>query len=300
MKKTFLLQYYQILCTFDVKKYPPKDGFSGSNFQKLCVDLCKASINDGFLLVKNGFKNIKKVRCQEFVCNRSFTYRGKIENRRIEEYRGKSYNNDRKQNRPLKGQTLPRMTCACRPLSSVNRCKFRIYISFDNVVFFVKSGCVPFHSHHPQLNKSSIRFPSKLLSLENRQIVNDIVQTNANHGVAVNVMKRRGASLNRNQIRWLGGLCNDLKKSNGVYKADSTEQMLEYLDKKGYEYMCLTQDCEKKKLYNEMNLSQSEPQEVDLPLPEQRSCDKFVDEHRKLLEVGDDQKLMMGLAGFYL
>jgi len=164
----------------------------------------------------------------------------------------------------------------------------------------VKSGGEPFLSHHPKLNKSSIRFPSKLLSLENRQIVNDIVQTNANHGVAVNVMKHREALLNRNQIRWLGGLCNDLKKSNGVYKAGSTEQMLEYLDKKGYEYMCLTQDCEKKKLYNEMNLSQSEPQEVDLPLPEQRSCDKFVDEHRKLLEVGDDQKLMMGLAGFYL
>jgi len=281
---------------FDVKKYSPKDGFSGSNFQKLCVDLCKATIDDGFMLVKNGFKNINKVRCQEFVCNRSFTYRGKIENRRIEEYRGKSYNNDRKQNRPLKGQSLPRMTCTCRPLSSVNRCKFRICISFDDIGFFVMSGCVPNHSHHPQLNKSSIRFPSKLLSLENRRIVNDIVQTNANHGVAVNVMKRRGALLNRNQIRWLGGLCNDLKKSNGVYKADSTEQMLEYLDKKGYEYMCLTQDSEKRKLYNEMNLSQSATQEVDLPLSEQRSCDKFVDEHRKLLEVRDDQKLMMGLA----
>ena len=101
---------------FDLLKYAVVDGYSGSNFQELSNDLCKACIQDsGFTLVKNGFKTVKSIYCQEFVCNRSFTYRGKIDSNRssMKQYRGKSYNNDRKKNRSLIGQCLPRMTNTC-------------------------------------------------------------------------------------------------------------------------------------------------------------------------------------------
>jgi len=166
-------------------------------------------------------------------------------------YRGKSYNHDRRLNR-TSGQSLPRMTSTLKPLSKENRCKFCFYVGMDEKGFVIANGGSNVHFHHPRLGEDEISYPTKLLSTENLGAITDIARSNTNLDVAVNFVKyRTGKVLNHNKIRWLRGLCNDLKDIPNLPKKDSTEIMTQYLIEKKYDFMLLLHDNKTNKLFNE-------------------------------------------------
>jgi len=55
--------------------------------------------------------------------------------------------------------------CNCN-ICKHNRCKFTLYVAFDGIVFFV-----------PGLNEEEMSFPSKLLTPEDKGIVQDFGKT---------------------------------------------------------------------------------------------------------------------------
>jgi len=52
----------------------------------------------------------------------------------------------------------------------------------------VASGGKPDHSHHPQLKEDHIEFPKRFLSDENIDLLNDVRDSNACNGVAINLI----------------------------------------------------------------------------------------------------------------
>ena len=131
------------------------------------------------------------------------------------------------------GQSLPRMTSTLKPLSKENRCKFCFYVGMDEKGFVIANGGSNVHCHHPRLCEDEISYPTNLLSTENLSAITDLAHSNTNLGVAVNFVKyRTGKVLNRNKIRWLRGLCNDLRSIPNLPKKDSTEIMTQYLIEK--------------------------------------------------------------------
>jgi len=284
---------------FNTVKYKVgSEGFQSDGFKDLCRDLGNKALSSGFYLIKNGFKKRKPYYCQEFTCNRYQVYKGDIRKKKLSStvYRGKSYNHDRRLNR-ASGQSLPRMTSTLKPSSKENRCKFCFYVGMDEKGFVIANGGSNVHCHHPRLCEDEISYPTNLLSSENLSAITDLAHSTTNLGVAVNFVKyRTGKVLNRNKIRWLRGLCNDLRSIPNLPKKDSTEIMTQYLIEKKYDFMLLLHDNNTDRLFNEANLESSFTNEVIMPVPEKTSCLSFAQETRKNLDVLNDETLLMGLA----
>ena len=190
------------------------DGSRSNGFKDLCKeDLGNKSLSNRFYLVKNGLKKQKPYYYQEFICNRYQIYNSDIQKKKMSAmvYCGKSYIYDRTLNITLI-QSLPRMTSTLKPLSKENCCKFCFYVGMDKKGFVIVNGGFNVHCHHPRLGEDEIRYPTKLLSTENLSAIMDLAHLNTNLGVTVNIIKCQiGKVLDCNKIRWLCGLCNDLK-----------------------------------------------------------------------------------------
>jgi len=308
MSKDYSIKKYyeqhKSIVYFSLKKYPvSEDAFESVDYKNLQNDLCNSSITDGFYLIRNGFKERKKVYAQEFVCNRYQTYRSnkkKKGDKNSTVYRGCAYNSNHKLSRGPDGLNMSRMTTTLKPLCKENRCKFSFFVSYDNVGFFIVPGAGKnIHIHHPRLRSEHINFPSKLIGRDNRKLMEDMSNAHACLGVSKNLLyKATGRLLSRQKIHWLGGLCNSLKEIENIDKdLNSTEKMIKYLEKNNFEYMMLVHDQQQDKLFNEVNI-QSNPytHSINLPDNERECCFTFAHETRGALEVDPDQSLMMGLS----
>jgi hypothetical protein len=240
---------------FDVMKFSVKGEFNGEGFKMLSKELCTKAISAGFRLVRNGRKKRKNVGlCQEFVCNKSLIYK-KWKHAQLDNFRRTSFNNDRKNSRGKDGKTMSRQVTTQRPVSRDCRCKFCFYVGVDSRGFFVVPGYGSnVHTHHVKLNTQEIKFPTSLLPQDTRDVLADLINTNANLGVVVNfVEKRTGHLITRQNVHWLAGICSSLESIKGMEDKDSTEKMVLYLKEKNYDHMILYHKSNDKKLYNEMN-----------------------------------------------
>ena len=240
---------------FDVMKFSVKGEFNGEGFKMLSKELCTKAISAGFRLVRNGRKKRKNVGlCQEFVCNKSLIYK-KWKHAQLDNFRRTSFNNDRKNSRGKDGKTMSRQVTTQRPVSRECRCKFCFYVGVDSRGFFVVPGYGSnVHTHHVKLNTQEIKFPTSLLPQDTRDVLADLINTNANLGVVVNfVEKRTGHLITRQNVHWLAGICSSLESIKGMEDKDSTEKMVLYLKEKNYDHMILYHKSNDKKLYNEMN-----------------------------------------------
>ena len=180
------------LVRFSTEKYSLLDGFEGNGFKELCKDVMKASIKSGFKVSKNGNYEIKSLNivAKRFSCTRSFVYRGDKSSRSDLSYRNLSYHNDRKNNRGKKGIHMSRRSKTSRSLTPSCRCRFFFLIHFDLYSFYVVSSGYgsTIHSHHHQLSKDSIPFPTRLLTDSENQLINDMYSGQASTGVIANVV----------------------------------------------------------------------------------------------------------------
>jgi len=173
---------------------------------------------------------------------------------------------------------MPRMTSTMKPICKHNCCKFTLYVAFDGIRFFVSPGGSNMHCHHPRLNEEEISFPSKLLTPEDKGIVQDFGKTHANYAIAANLIEARtGKTLSCHKLQWLSGLCDRLNKIDGIKCIDSTTKMTRYLEKNKYEYMQLVHNETNSKIVNQVNLMDKYAHEVQLPNNKKTS---FVSESR--------------------
>ena len=289
------------LVYFDINKYPvTEEGFDGLPYKNLSRDICNAAIKSGFYLVKNGFKDRQGLYAQEFTCNRYQLYKGDLNKKKeaTTVYRGCSYNDNNKLSRGTIGLKMPRMTSTMKPISKENKCKFSFYLTYDNVGFFLVPGGTCEHSHHPRLNQEQINFPSRLLSDESKDLLQDMNEINASSGVSMNLLKlRTGKYLSKGKIRWISGLCSNLKNIKELHgNLNSTEKMIKYLEKNNLDYMILLHDHEKGKVLNQVKTKDVCTHVVNLPSSEKVSCLNFANNTRRVLNVENNQSLLMGIA----
>lgn len=303
------------LMYFDIIKYPSTNGFSGKGFDTLCRDLCSKSLDSGFKLIKNG-KKIRKLfgYCQEFVCSRGVLYK-KYSKCKDDPYRKTSFNNNRKNDRGKAGKSMSRQITTFRPIIAQCRCKFCFYVGCDAFGFFAVPGYGNnIHSSHAKLLSQEILFPTSLLPKDTKNVLKDLINTNASLGVAVNfVQQRTGHMISRQNVHWLGGISKNLSKIGNMENMDSSEKMVRYLKEKKYDHMILYHKTNDKKLYNDINLGCSNhgtntvgythnitlagfTHSLVLPTQEEHDCNKYVNGTRKSFEINEEQDVMLGLA----
>ena len=102
---------------FDSDRYPITGGFDGDGFQSLSTDLCRASMSNGFNLIRNGNYPYNGNRiAKRFSCSRCSKYRGNTTQRASLTFRDITYHCDRKNSRGKNGLTMPRHSKTLRSL----------------------------------------------------------------------------------------------------------------------------------------------------------------------------------------
>ena len=128
---------------FDSDRYPITGGFDGDGFQSLSTDLCRASMSNGFNLIRNGNYPYSGDRiAKRFSCSRCSKYRGNTTQRASLTFRDITYHCDRKNSRGKNGLTMPRRSKTLRSLCKENCCSFffLVGLSIEKKCFYVVSG----------------------------------------------------------------------------------------------------------------------------------------------------------------
>jgi len=156
--------------------------------------------------------------CQEFVCNKSLLYK-KWKHAKLDNFRRTSFNNDRKNSRGKDGKTMSRQVTTQRPVSRDCRCKFCFYVGVDTRGFFVVPGYGSnVHTNHVKLNSQEIKFPTSLLPQDTKDVLADLINTNANLGVVVNFVEKSTQSIQKREY-----LLTRLKEA---YESETKEALI--------------------------------------------------------------------------
>ena len=283
--------------------YPIYGGFDGDGYKRLAADLCRESISNGFNLIRNGKYSYGKKSGRKFSCSRCSRYRGNTTQRASLTYRNKSYHSDRLNSRGKDGLTMPRRSKTSRAICQENCCSFFFIVglSEENQCFHVVSGYGKvIHEKHPKLSKECITLPPRLLSEEDKQLIDHIRQGDANCGVISNVMyEKTGQMLSRQNCAYLGGLCNELKDLPDLETKSSTEIMIDYLVKSGYEYYVLFHDPVIQAVRSEAHLlsgKKVKPTTIKFTKTEKKDVKEFVVRSRNAANCTEEQNLMLGFT----
>ena len=288
---------------FCSEEYPIHGGFDGDGYKRLSNDLCRESISNGFNLIKIGRYPYGKKYGRKFSCSRCSRYRGNTTQRASLTYRNVTYHCDRKNSRGKDGLTMPRRSRTLRSICKDNCCSFFFILglSEERQSFFVVSGYgKTTHSKHPQISKECISLPPRLLSEEDKKLIDQIRQGDANCGVISNVVfQKTGQMLSRQNCAYIGGLCNELKDLPDLEAKSSTEIMVSYLEKSNHDFFVLLHDPVVKAVRSEVNMAsgkQVKPAKINFFKNEIEDVKDFVSKSRNAANCTEQQKLMMGFA----
>ena len=293
---------------FCTVKYPIENGFDGPGFADLSTDLCRASVDSGFYIAKNGyypFKDFYKNQCKakKFSCSHAFSYRGNTTSRSALDYRNKSYHCDKKNSRGKEGIHMSRRSNPSRSLSKDSKCSCFFLIGVDNKSFFVVNGLgKKMHSNHIKLTQECISIPARLLKGEEKSLIKDMYVANVTDGTISNVIfEKTGQMLSRQNMKYVTELCDTLKKRSVGKKKSTADKMIEFIKENEYQYLHLQQNPD---ISAVCNIIRTEDKE--LVLPEEDNCsfsrkekaeiDKFVSDTRLAFNVQPHQKLLMAIA----
>ena len=283
--------------------YPIYGGFDGDGYKRLAADLCRESISNGFNLIRNGKYSYGKRNGRKFSCSRCSRYRGNTTQRASLTYRNKSYHCDRLNSRGKDGLSLPRRSKTSRAICQENCCSFffLVGLSEENQCFHVVSGYgKTIHEKHPKMSKECIALPPRLLSEEDKELIDNIRQGDANCGVISNVLyQKTGQMLSRQNCAYLGGLCNELKDLPDLASKSSTEIMIDYLEQSGHEYFVLFHDPVIQAVRSEAHLlsvKKVKPAIMKFTKSEKNDVKEFVERSRNAANCTDAQELMLGFT----
>jgi len=274
------------------------DAFKGKGFESLFHDIKNLCVAQGFDVIKNQEYILQGRNAQRIVCDRGVPYKGNPDKRKELEYRTQTLCNDRKNSRGKKGLNLPRKRTVKRPLTKDLCCSFRFCISMTDEYFYVVKGIgVRKHCKHQKLQAEQYNFPAKLLKQAEKELIHDIARTGTSATVSVNaIYEKTGKIITPSNVRYLKGLLNE-KTLDNMEPQNTTESMIAYLKKKGYDHMLLLDDGKGGKLQNqvEKNLGlTSTPNNFE---PEdQNDAMYFLDSHRKKYKVEPGTQMMIAIA----
>ena len=270
-------------------KYPIDDGFNGAGFADLSTDLCRAAVDSGFYIAKNGsypFKDSYKNHCQakKFSCSHAFPYRGNFTSRSALDYRNKSYHCDKKNSRGREGIYLNRRSNPSRSFCKDSKCSCFFLIGVDNESFFVVNGLgKKIHSNHIKLTPECTSIPSRLLKEEEKELIKDMYSANVTDGTICNVIfEKTGQMLTRQNMKYVTELCETLKKSAGNKKTSQADKMIQFIQDNGYKYFRLQQNpdisavCNIIRTDDGKELVLSEEENCSFSRKEKAEIDKFV------------------------
>ena len=121
---------------------------------------------------------------------------------------------------------------------------FLVGLSIEKKCYYVVSGYgKTIHKKHPQISKECITYPPRLLSDDDKKLIEHIKKGDANCGVIANVVfQKTGLMLSRQNCAYIGGLCNELKDLPDLTSKSTTEIMISYLEKSNHDFMVLMHD----------------------------------------------------------
>ena len=313
---------------FNPTVYDP--GQEGSR-KKLIRDLRLAAIQGGDMVVSNGGRETKRKPLKDgstsvgiLRCQCSFMYQGTkwdVDAKatvKDPNYRSATICSDRKNARPgHQGRHGPHRTTTVKCLSKNQpRCPFNITICELQSGYFVTSGMgIMYHKYHPR--RDALRTPTKLLVLDEAQLLKDLSSARAPTAAAVNAhfvrSSRAGTPtiLSQHQIK---GFCRNLQINTSGGVSDNTTQeelgpiddLFTFLVESGASYVALLQGTKQEEhsgssaylLYNETRESGAEATEAPVPLThlEERAAAEYAHAHRATRGVRDDQEMMVGIA----
>ena len=290
---------------FCPNKYPPENDFKCKGFKLLMSDLQVAAIKTGgYEITGTGTFRHKsnKKGCYRLSCYRCQTYRGDRNSRSNLSYRKSSFNNDRNNNRPKQGKSLPRKTRTKKALSSSLRCPFHIAIHFDSLGFYVlpKRGN-PVHKHHPRTVGSNQLIPARLMPHDAHEIMKDLVNADASLGVMRNVLHSKTGQLFKTaSLFHIRDICCTVSRlESSPRHFNSTERMIHFLEDNKYEYMMLLHCPQMNSIIHQsMSFPFNDGSTSSVCLPENEHSDavSFVTSRRASLSVTEQQQFMMAFA----
>jgi hypothetical protein len=202
--------------------------------------------------------------CLFLCCKHGFIYRGEKLDQESNEirddikYRNSGIINDKKHNAREDGQKGPRRSNTQRALTKTERCPFSLSIYCDNISYYLKGGVgCPFHQFHCRLDPTNeLRLPSRMVKLEERELLKTIGAAHARAGVLRNVyFLRSGVVLTQSQVAGIASICGTSgrprkrkKKKNKSSSSSSddneggespTDKMLQYFKDNEADYICL-------------------------------------------------------------
>ena len=234
---------------FDPVQYSSKDGFQSDEWCDLRSTILMTGLKSGYKLFCNGKYQISKhsnniMFCcsKRRVCRTSST---KKQGNLV--FRSTSSQNDRTNSRGQKGQSMIRRTTTNRALCKEETCRFFFVVSYDSYGFYIVNGYGNrTHCNHGKVPFEYCKVSSNALSNSEKELVLDMDNANAHHGISRSVMHQRiGVMMSLPQVRHLTSIVtkqevtSSCEESSNFLKLSAVDRLIRLLKKEKHDVFSL-------------------------------------------------------------